>query len=99
MKKQTAGPKTASTKKGRVQQTFPPGWDKESVKAELAYFENQTPDEQLAENEAAFSAAGQSVIVVPTELLPAIRPLIPRHARPHGTSTTARNGRRAPDGN
>jgi hypothetical protein len=83
-----------AAKKPRVKQKFPPGWDEESVKAELAYFENQSEEEQLAEHEAAFSAKGQTVMVVPTELVPAIRQLIARHEQPRRKRSTARNGRR-----
>ena len=40
------------------------------------FHDHQTEDEQVAEHEAAFQAEGQTVMVVPTELVPAIVKLI-----------------------
>ena len=40
------------------------------------HYDNQTEDEQVAEHEAAFLAEGQTVMVVPTELVPQIVKLI-----------------------
>jgi quinol monooxygenase YgiN len=36
------------------QQHFPPGWDEESVIKVLLHYEEQTEDEAVAEDEAAF---------------------------------------------
>jgi hypothetical protein len=33
----------------------------------LAHYENQTEDEAVAEDEAAYEAEGQTVMIVPTE--------------------------------
>ena len=59
---------------------FPPGWDNERVAKVLAHYESQTEDEALAEDEAAFSTNGQTFMEVPTELVPAVRELVARHA-------------------
>jgi hypothetical protein len=59
---------------------FPPGWDNERAAKVLAHYENQTEDEALAEDEAAFSTNGQTIMKVPTELVPAVRELVARHA-------------------
>ncbi len=65
------------TKKPRApQQQFPSGWDEERVRRVLEHYENQTEEEAVAEDEAAFEAKGQTVMVVPTELVPEIRKLI-----------------------
>jgi hypothetical protein len=61
-----------------ARQKFPPGWDEQRVRRVLAHYENQTEDEALAEDEAAFQAEGQTVMIVPTDLVPAIRELIGR---------------------
>ena len=58
------------------EQRFPPGWDAERVQRVLAHYENQTDEEALAEDEAALETEGQTVMVVPTELVPEIRALI-----------------------
>jgi hypothetical protein len=74
MKKQ---PKKPQGRKVR-RQRFPPGWDEQRVQKVLAHYENQTEDEALAEDEAAYHAEGQTVMIVPTDLVPAIRQLIGR---------------------
>ena len=35
------------------QNKFPPGWNEERVQSVIDYYENQTEDEAVAENEAA----------------------------------------------
>ena len=39
------------------QHTFPPGWDEERVRKVLAHYEEQTEEEAMAEDEAAFEDA------------------------------------------
>jgi len=58
---------------------FPPGWDAERVKRVLAHYESQSEEETVAEDEAAFEDLGQTVMEVPTEIVPAIRELIAKH--------------------
>jgi hypothetical protein len=61
-------------------QQFPPGWDAERVKRVLAHYEGLSEEEQVAEDEeAARDQAGQAVIAVPEDLLPAIRQLLASH--------------------
>jgi hypothetical protein len=59
-------------------QKFPQGWDEERVRKVLAHYENQSEDEALAEDEASYLEEGQTVMIVPTDLVPAIRKLIGR---------------------
>jgi len=59
---------------------FPPGWDKERVERLLTHYDALPEDAALAEDEVAFEAADQTVMLVPTELVPAIRELIARNA-------------------
>lgn len=61
------------------QSKFPPGWDLERVEKVLAHYESQSEEEAVAEDEAAFEIEGQTVMEVPTELVPAIRELIAKH--------------------
>jgi hypothetical protein len=61
------------------QHNFPPGWDEERVRKVLALYEEQTEDEAVAEDEAAFDDSTQTVMEVPHELVPAIRELIAKH--------------------
>ncbi len=59
------------------EQTFPPGWDEDRVRRLLTHYEGLSEDEQVAEDEeAARESEGQTVIVVPQELVPAIRQLL-----------------------
>lgn len=58
---------------------FPPGWDKERVAKVLKHYESQTEEESVAEDEAAFEMEGQTMMEVPTELVPAVRELLAKH--------------------
>ena len=58
---------------------FPPGWDKERVVKVLKHYESQTEEEAVAEDEAAFETEGQTMMEVPTELVPAVRELLAKH--------------------
>ena len=61
------------------QSKYPPGWDEKRVKAVLEHYETQSEDEAVAEDEAAFETPGQTVMEIPSELVPAVRELIARH--------------------
>ena len=63
------------------QNNFPPGWDEERVRRVLAHYEEQTEAEAVAEDEAAFEDQTQTVMEIPTELVPAVRELIARNSR------------------
>jgi hypothetical protein len=55
---------------------YPPGWDEERVRRVLAHYGQQTEEEAVAEDEAAFEQEGQTFIEVPNELVPKIRELL-----------------------
>ena len=59
-----------------VEQRFPPGWDADKVKALADYYDNQSDEEAIVEAEAALEKEGQTLVMVPTELMPTIRELI-----------------------
>jgi hypothetical protein len=63
------------------QSKSPPGWDEERVHRVLAYYEQQPQEEAVAEDEAAFEDAAQTVMEVPKELVPAIRELLAKHQK------------------
>lgn len=71
---------TKPKKKPPAKQHFPNGWDQKRVQAVADYYDNQTDEEGAAEYEAGMAANealnGQSMILVPTELVPEIRKLI-----------------------
>ena len=58
---------------------FPPGWDEERVRRVINYYESQTEDEAVAEDEAALEDPGQTVMLIPNELVPAVRELLAKH--------------------
>ncbi len=62
-------------KKGK----FPPGWDKERVRRVLAHYEEQTEEEAVAEDEAAFEDKTQTVMEIPTQLVPTVRELLAKY--------------------
>jgi hypothetical protein len=61
------------------QNKFPPGWDAERVQKVLNHYEEQTEDEAVAEDEAALEDQSQTMMEVPTALVPLIRELIAKH--------------------
>ena len=63
------------------QPTYPPGWNEERVKLVLAHYEQQSEEEAVAEDEAAFEKNGKAVMEVPYELISTIRELIAKHQR------------------
>jgi hypothetical protein len=62
-----------------TQNRFPPGWDRERVQRVLDHYEHQTPEEAVAEDEAAFAEKDETVMKVPHDLVPAVRELIAKH--------------------
>jgi len=60
---------------------FPPGWDEERVGKVLAHYEEQTEEEAVAKDEAAFEEPKETVMEVPKELVPTVRDLIAKLRR------------------
>lgn len=63
--------------KKEVKNQFPPGWDEARVRDVIDYYENQTEDDAVAEDEAAF--ADSTMMAVPPPLVPEVRELIARY--------------------
>ena len=59
---------------------FPPGWDEARVRRILEHYERQTAAEAAAEDEAAFADPGYATMLIPHELVPAVRDLLARYA-------------------
>jgi hypothetical protein len=59
-----------------AKQKLPPGWTARQIRELASYYDNLTEDQQVAEIEAGLAKDGQTVMVVPTELVPAIREFI-----------------------
>lgn len=63
----------------KKQKNFPPGWDEARVHRVLAYYAEQTEEEAIAEDEAAFENLSQTAMEIPIELVPTVRELIAKH--------------------
>ena len=63
------------------QSKFPPGWDENRVQSVITYYEEQTEDEAMAEDEAAFEDKNQTMMEIPTKLVPLVRELIAKHQK------------------
>jgi hypothetical protein len=59
---------------------LPKGWTERKVQNVLKHYEEQTEDEAVQEDEAAFSGKA-SVVAVPVEILPKVRKLIAQHGQ------------------
>lgn len=60
--------------------TFPEGWDEDRVRRVLDHYESQSEAEAVAEDEASFEDAAQTVMEIPTDLVPAVRDLIAKRS-------------------
>lgn len=58
------------------QSRFPAGWDEARVNRVLADYEQQSDDEAVAEDEAAYESTTHTAMEVPVELVPAVRELL-----------------------
>jgi hypothetical protein len=58
------------------QTKFPPGWDEERVRRVLEHYEQQSDEEAVAEDEAAYESTTHTAMEVPVELVPAVRELL-----------------------
>jgi hypothetical protein len=55
---------------------YPDGWDEARVQRVLAHYEQQTDDEAVAEDEAAYESTTHTAMEVPVDLVPAVRELL-----------------------
>ena len=57
------------------QNKFPRGWDEDKVRRVLAYYEAQTEEDALLEDEACIEPS-ETVMNIPHDLVPKVRELI-----------------------
>jgi hypothetical protein len=72
--------KTAKRAKPKDPNRYPKGWNRQRVQAVLAHYENQTDDQAVAEDEAAWRDSAYAMIQVPIDLVPAVRKLLAKRA-------------------
>ena len=58
---------------------LPDGWNEERVQAVITHYEAQTEDEAVAEDEAVFEAPEQTVMQLPSALVPRVRDLVAKY--------------------
>ena len=58
------------------QRRFPAGWDRRRVRKAIEHYEHQTEEEAVAEDEAAYEAPNETLMMIPTELVPAVHELL-----------------------
>ncbi len=65
----------------RIKQKLPPGWDERKVRAVIQHYEQLTDEELAREIESAPEVSEETLISVPTDLVPAVKKLIVRHQK------------------
>ena len=63
-------------KKTVKKQRLPKGWTEEQIRKLAEHHDNMTEDQQVAEIEASLNDKNQTMMMVPTELVPEIVKLI-----------------------
>jgi hypothetical protein len=58
------------------QAKYPVGWDEARVKRVLTHYEQQSDDEAVAEDEAAYESTTHTTMEVSLDLVPAVRELL-----------------------
>ena len=61
------------------QSIFPKGWDEKRMLELIAHYETQTEYEMVAEDEATLLDLDQTIMEVPSKLVPTVRELIANH--------------------
>ena len=55
---------------------FPEGWNEERVRRVLEHYENQSDEEAVAEDQAAYEPTTHTAMDIPVELVPEVRELL-----------------------
>jgi hypothetical protein len=55
---------------------YPREWDEDRIKKVVNHYESQSEDDAVSEDEAAYEHDGQTIMEVPSELVPQVRDLI-----------------------
>jgi hypothetical protein len=59
---------------------YPKGWTARSIQDLIDHYENQSEDDAVAEDEAAYRSTVMTMMAVPVELVPAVQKLIAKRA-------------------
>ena len=58
------------------QAEFPAGWDAERVRRVLEYYERQSDEEAVAEDEVPYESTTHTAMEIPVDLVPEVRELL-----------------------
>ena len=59
---------------------FPRDWKENRVKKVIDHYDSQSEEDAVLEDEAAYEHDGQTIMEIPSELVPEVRDLIARNA-------------------
>jgi hypothetical protein len=59
---------------------YPKGWNRKKVLDVIAYYDNQSDEDSIAEAEAAYRKRKSTLVEVPVKLLPQVRRILARSA-------------------
>lgn len=60
---------------------YPPGWDAQRVQEVIDYYDAMTDDDLAAEIDAGDADPNNTMMQIPTELVPAVRELLAQHGQ------------------
>jgi hypothetical protein len=60
---------------------YPSGWNEDRVRRVIAHYEQQTEEEAVAEDEAAFEDETLAVVGIHKELVPEVRQIIAKYEK------------------
>lgn len=64
----------------KMQAEFPKGWNEKKIRQLIDHYENQSEDEAVAEDEAAYRNTRQTIMAVPVKLVPKVQKMIAKLA-------------------
>jgi nanoRNase/pAp phosphatase (c-di-AMP/oligoRNAs hydrolase) len=80
MKKKSSKKSAPARHEKNAPNRYPKGWNRQRVQAVIDHYENQTEDQAIAEDEAAYNDATATMMAVPIELVPKAQKLIAKRA-------------------
>lgn len=58
---------------------FPRGWNENRVQKVIKHYDSQSEEDAVSEDEAAYEHDGQTIMEIPSELVPKVRDLIAKN--------------------
>jgi hypothetical protein len=80
MKHRSIKPKAFRRLPGKDANRYPRGLNRQKVEAIIAHYENQTEDEAVSEDEAAYHNNTVTMMGVPVDLVPKVQKLIAKRS-------------------